>query len=69
MKLGDSNTYDEYFNTLISESHQISSEVYTLPTGSKSEYRYVNDLLNDSWTEQCIEWLLCIIHADRLQLH
>lgn len=45
MKLGDSNTYDEYFNTLISESHQISSEVYTLPTGSKSEYRYVNDLL------------------------
>lgn len=38
-------TYDEYFNVLLNETHQVQSQVYTLPDGCQSEYRYVNDVI------------------------
>ena len=47
-------TYDEYFNAMLSESYQVNSEtgLYQIPEGSKTEYRYVNDVLIKAlWTK------------------
>ena len=47
-------TYDEYFNAMLSESYQVNSEtgLYQIPEGSKTEYRYVNDvLIKELWTK------------------
>lgn len=44
-------TYDAFFNALLNETHQVNAEVYALPDGYESEYRYVNDVLTKPiWT-------------------